>query len=78
MKSWIFGFAFLLSIFLSACGSTEKYKPTISKSIEHSKVVIYRPKEILTLTQGVELSIDDKTVGKLWHPPLIPSHRIFV
>jgi hypothetical protein len=67
VPSFILFIFFLVLILLSACGTTEKYKPTISKGLEHSKVFIYRPKDLLTITQGVELSVDGKIVDKIWH-----------
>ena len=69
MNKWFLSFTFLLLTLtlFTGCGSTEKYKPTISKGVEQSEVFIYRPKDILTLTQGVEFSVDGKMVDKIWH-----------
>ena len=53
-------------MFISSCASKSPYDPPMA-SENVSKVQMIRPTDPMTLTQGVEIEINDKYVDKLWH-----------
>ena len=56
----------IIAMFISSCASKAPYNPPID-SENVSKVHMIRPTDPMTLTQGVEIEINDKYVDKLWH-----------
>jgi positive regulator of sigma E activity len=56
----------IIAMFISSCASKATYNPPID-SENVSKVHLIRPTDPLTLTQGVEIDINDKYLDKLWH-----------
>ncbi len=56
----------IVAMFISSCASKAPYNPPID-SENVSKVHMIRPTDPMTLTQGVEIEINDKYVDKLWH-----------
>jgi hypothetical protein len=55
-----------LSFILVSCGSAPKYIEPSTNTLK-SEVNIFRPSNPLVLTQGVEIAVNDKYVGKMWH-----------
>lgn len=61
------------TITISSCASKVLYTvPAMSDSV--SKIQIVRPADPMTLTQGVEIEINNKYVDKLWHTSELVSY----
>ena len=59
----------LFAFSLFGCSSNEAYQPDF-KGVNASKlsqVSVVRPADLLTASQGVQLSVDGKLVDKIWH-----------
>ena len=59
-------FLLVAGMFVVSCGSSSSFKEPAATTTR-SEVNIYRPTDMLTVTQGVKVAVDDKFVDKLWH-----------
>jgi hypothetical protein len=64
------GLLALLSVMIVSCGSSSKFKEP-SADTRKSEVNIFRPSNLLTLTQGVQIAVDDKFIDKMWHDEIL-------
>jgi hypothetical protein len=64
---------FLIALTLVGCASKTPYNaPAQSENV--SKIQMVRPADPMTLTQGVEIEINNKYVDKLWHTSELVSY----
>ena len=60
------GLLVALSVMIASCGSSSKFKEPSASTVQ-SEVNIFRPTSSLTLTQGVQIAVDDQFIDKMWH-----------
>ena len=64
------GLLVALSVMIASCGSSSKFKEPSASTVQ-SEVNIFRPTSSLTLTQGVQIAVDDQFVDKMWHGEIL-------